>query len=250
MDGVTLDDPYNPLPITSTLSYSAASVGDTSLFVWFALDRDGLDILGGRIGAMGALMDPIPLSVSGAPGAQTFPAIGASANGFLVAWQDQRAGDDIYATLVTPTGQVGSEFAVAATSEVENGPRVVWNGESYLVLWTEGTTSGRVRGTRVDATGGSGTSDMRASGGQGGCACDMHARDVSKQGTGYALAGLMAVLAARMRRKRPAIVGRMGTRGGSDNVQPALSMSMPVANSRRARSDVMFSRRRRAHRAK
>jgi hypothetical protein len=65
----------------------------------------------------------------------------SSGDGYLVAWADQRRDpftSDIYAARLGATGEVldptGIPVAVAGSPEVD--PAVVWNGQSYFVVWS------------------------------------------------------------------------------------------------------------------
>jgi len=137
-------DPYPNI----LLSYSArwqhtpvaAFDGTNWLAVWVEQKKAGeTDLRGMLVDAQGNPAGD-PFTISGAAGHQTYLAVCAGDSGWLVAWQDYRAGqlDKLYAALVSSSGAVlDSSIAVAVTSDVNRYPEIAFDGTNWLVVfWT------------------------------------------------------------------------------------------------------------------
>jgi hypothetical protein len=138
--------------------------GGTNYFaVWHA--RRGtqtymLDVFGARISPTGALIDQTPYPVSLGANTQIQPCVVANGTDYFVAWTDGRQGDgswDIYGTRVSDDGTVLEPQGIPITSlsTAETNPAVAFNGQEYLVVWTDSRLSAYpgVYGARVGTNG-------------------------------------------------------------------------------------------------
>ena len=132
-----------------------ASDGTDFLVVW----RDALgagDIYGARVDNNGNLLDQEPFPICQAPYEQTRPAAAFDGTNYLVVWDDSRdtADPDIYAARVTAAGTVldPNGFLVADKRYFDYQPHASWNGEKYLVTWTN-NWGHRIWGALVNADG-------------------------------------------------------------------------------------------------
>jgi len=81
------------------------------------------------------------------------PAIATDGDGFLVVWSDGRSVDSIlFAARVTRTGQVLDPTGIPLHRAGVGRPQVIWNGERYLVFWSEGYP-GRIMVAEVNRDG-------------------------------------------------------------------------------------------------
>ena len=92
--------------------------------------------------ACSALAAEVPVSdvILGDPNAYSGPpAIATDGDGFLVVWSDGRSVDSIlFAARVTRSGQVLDPTGIPLHRAGVGRPQVIWNGERYLVFWSEG----------------------------------------------------------------------------------------------------------------
>jgi hypothetical protein len=113
-------------------------------------------IVAARVGTNGTVLDPSGFVVATGSTAQTVPAVDTAGSVFLVAWQDRRTTDDVYAARVATSGQVldPSGFVVASTADPDQEPSVV-RGPSgpALVAWQQGQDDANVLGVRIEANG-------------------------------------------------------------------------------------------------
>ncbi len=95
-------------------------------------------VLGARVTPAGEVVDPagIPIATWGYPG---FPAVAFGGDNFLVAYVDSRGGSDadIYATRVTPEGEVldPNGFTVSTAANDQIRPAAAFDGSNFLVVW-------------------------------------------------------------------------------------------------------------------
>jgi hypothetical protein len=122
--------------------------GSSFLVVWETfISGDRQEIHGRRVSKDGALLGS-ELAIATRKGHQNTPAVTAGPNGqFLVAWEDDRNSatteTDIYARRITSTGGIldgaGVRVSTDTTGFVEDDtdPDIAWNGQYYLVVYTE-----------------------------------------------------------------------------------------------------------------
>lgn len=119
------------------------------------------DVFAARINNSGVVLDWIPVSTSVSATNQTAPAVAHGAD-WLVVWTDSRGyssnGFDIYGTRVDDSGRVRDicGIAIGVGTNHQNTPGVGWDGNNYLVTWSDGRTTSSSRniyGARVDTSG-------------------------------------------------------------------------------------------------
>ncbi len=131
----------------------AASNGTDFLVAWTKSNGADLDVTATRVSSTGTVLNPTGITVSAASGNQFDPAITATGSGYLVAWDDQRNGnDDVYAARLDSSGTVldPSGRAVTTDGANETQPSVAWNGTNALVAYNAPT--GNIEGVRLDAS--------------------------------------------------------------------------------------------------
>jgi hypothetical protein len=102
---------------------AAASNGTNSLVIWSDGRSGPTDIYGARFAPDGTVLDPAGIVISTAANGQTSPAVASDGANYLVAWADQRGGEqDIYGARVTPQGSVLDTFAVTTMQGDEFDP--------------------------------------------------------------------------------------------------------------------------------
>ena len=88
---------------------------------------------------------PMCPSYGPAPKNQESVECAASPYGYLAVWQDSRGtnGTDIFGCTMTATGQVLDVFSIAISDSVgdQTDPDVAWNGQEYLVVWSDRRTA-------------------------------------------------------------------------------------------------------------
>jgi MYXO-CTERM domain-containing protein len=104
-----------------------------------------------RVSNMGAVLDPSGIDVCTA-GPVTEATIAFGQGQFLVGWNSN---DDIYARRVTADGGVldsATGFAVSAGLPAHRHPRVAFDGQRFVIAWSESLTGSPalVHGARVD----------------------------------------------------------------------------------------------------
>ena len=104
----------------------------------------GADIFGTRVDRDAMVLDPDGIAISTAPEGQGFVSVAAGSNAYLVTWQDSRSTGkvsegDIYATLVTPDGEVSHPqgIAVSTASGHQSRPSVAAGADYFLVVWKD-----------------------------------------------------------------------------------------------------------------
>jgi hypothetical protein len=122
----------------------ALAFDGTNFMVTWSLGGSGGRIAAARVSPAGKVLDATPLTVSKInstyAAAQGEPAIAFDGTNYLVAWQDDRnTWWDIYANRVSPTGSVldGNGFPVANAESGENTPALAFDGNNYLVTWSD-----------------------------------------------------------------------------------------------------------------
>ncbi len=137
---------------------AAAWDGSHWLVVWVEQKQAGETDLRGAILDQGGLVVGEPFLVNGATGHQTTPAVAAGDSGWLVAWQDYRAGqtEKLYAARVTPAGTVldPGGIPVATSSNANRYPAIAWDGTNWMmVFWTWVSSAYHIYAVRVTPAG-------------------------------------------------------------------------------------------------
>ena len=101
------------------------------------------DIYGARVTPAGTVLDPSGIAVSQDANDQCTPAVGFGGGCFLVAWEDSRVGDDIFAARVTPAGTLldSAGFIISQVAQDQYSPAVGFDGTNFLVVWEDGRSS-------------------------------------------------------------------------------------------------------------
>ena len=149
-EGVVLDVDGFPI-CTAPGNQGSPSVAQGSegfLIVWGDsrnFPAQGDDIYGARLDRNGTVLDTNGIVISTAPNDQWFPSVAASSNAYLVVWQDFRNSTvdveqtDIYATLVSPAGEVSNPkgIVITAASGEQSQPAVAASSQGFLVVWND-----------------------------------------------------------------------------------------------------------------
>lgn len=117
----------------------AAAAGPGGYLVTWDQVGNSSDIFANLVPASAGPADTKGILVSGAPNEQVSPAAAWDGTNYLVAWSDDRAGADIYASRVRPDGTIldGTGFAVSTADNSQVRPKVAWNGTTHLVVWQD-----------------------------------------------------------------------------------------------------------------
>lgn len=101
---------------------------------------------------------PVTPTFSAAPSAQDSVAMAAGPNGYLAVWQDTRSGSgvDIFGARISASGQVLDVMSIpiSTASGDQFNPTVAWDGQRFLVVWTDRRgTAQHIYGCRVTTSG-------------------------------------------------------------------------------------------------
>ena len=118
--------------------------GETFLVVW----QDGrngnrFDIYGARVTPQGIVLDPdgFPIHLGKSLYNEVFPVVSFDGTNHLVVWagQGKESIFNIYCTRVSPDGTVldQSPVPVAPSSRTQTYPAVDFDGDNYLVVWSQ-----------------------------------------------------------------------------------------------------------------
>ncbi|MBI3851780.1 MAG: cadherin-like domain-containing protein [Verrucomicrobia bacterium] len=147
--GTPLDPAGITISSTATVSQEAslgvAANGSDYLVVWQDsrnISTNSQDIYGARVSSTGLLLDTNGIAISRAMNTQSYPAVAASGNGYLVVWQDARNGfsnTDVYGARVTASGVLveTNGIVISNAPNNQNAPAVAANGGDFLVVWED-----------------------------------------------------------------------------------------------------------------
>ena len=125
-------------------------------------NRFAARVAGVRVHGDGSVSDSGDDDLTAPASALGVPKIAARGDEFLVVWQDSRNNPDttladIYATRISGTSGVPSDFKVSGAVNAEFSPAVAALGSNYLAVWADtrnGATTGRdIYGIRLDQNG-------------------------------------------------------------------------------------------------
>ncbi|HWB74435.1 MAG TPA: hypothetical protein VG755_05760, partial [Nannocystaceae bacterium] len=128
--------------------------GDSYLVAWQELRSGSWDIVGTRVDRTGVVLGDT-FVISDAIDDQIEPAIAYDGMGHFVVWADDRVGGggyDIYGARVDVTGVVADPTGVAISTaeKQQRGPSVAYDGDNWLVAWTDGRNAADIYAARVD----------------------------------------------------------------------------------------------------
>ena len=98
------------------------------------------DIYAARVSTAGAVLDTGGVAISTASGDQTRPYIGFDGTQYMVAWTDDRTGqEDIYTSRVSTAGAVldPSGLLASKAGNMQLNPAAAYDGTNYLVVWQD-----------------------------------------------------------------------------------------------------------------
>ena len=155
-------DPYPNIQLALSAHWqhrpAAAFDGERWLAVWMEQKALGEnDIRGTLLDAQGLPIGDA-FTICGAAGYASLPTVCAGDSGWLVAWQDYRAGqlDKLYAARVTRSGTVldPNGFGVATNSDVNRYPAIAFDGTNWMVVfWTWIGRNYHIYGARITQSG-------------------------------------------------------------------------------------------------
>jgi uncharacterized protein (TIGR03382 family) len=139
-DGAVLDDP--PIHLASSTSGRLSDVSFDGTQFWVAWSRKEsdhhFDGWAARVTSQGEILDPGGRRVASGPSNQSDCHLAFGGDGGLLVWMDDREDSwDIYASRVSPTGEVldVDGIPIATTLQSDRYPRVVYGDGVYFVVW-------------------------------------------------------------------------------------------------------------------
>jgi len=165
-NGVVLDP--EGFPISTAIDFQLAPAvifdGTNYLVAWNDYRSGGYesDIYAARVTSDGEVLDPDGIAICTEPYNQTIlHSIGFDRTNYLLAWHDDRDGDeyyDIYGARVSRNGTVidPNGFVVSNASNNQMYPQVQFGGTDYLVVWFDDRNAlddYRIYGARVTPSG-------------------------------------------------------------------------------------------------
>jgi hypothetical protein len=144
----------------NTQRWPAAAFDGSNYLVTWTDDRNMSGaIIGARVSASGANLDPAGIPICTLGFRRDYSAVAFDGTNYLVAWSDGRRNDsaDVYAARVTPDGSVLDPrgIPIAVGGEMHSLPAVAFNGSNYLVVWGDINEQlvGTIRCARVSPDG-------------------------------------------------------------------------------------------------
>ena len=160
--GAVLDPVAIPIAVAPRpqLSPAVAFDGTNYLVIWEDRRLTGVgDIFGTRVSKAGEVLDPSGLMLAVSGGAQESPAVAFDGTNYLVVWSgwEGTSTTDIKGVRVSPSGSVldAAYIPICTNARYQRVPAVAFNGENYLVVWTDSPNDGTsdLYGARVSPGG-------------------------------------------------------------------------------------------------
>jgi hypothetical protein len=137
---------------------SVAFDGSTFLVVW---ERDGgpasaFDVLGARLSATGALLDPNGIDVARGEGDQRAPAVAFDGTNFVVAFENHGFSDPsrLYTVRVDPGGGRSNWYAPSGGGTDQRNPAITRTGSGTLLVWeAQGASTRDLFASRIATAG-------------------------------------------------------------------------------------------------
>jgi hypothetical protein len=145
--------------VANQVSPSVAFDGTNFMVVWGDWRNADEDIYACRVSTSGIVLDPNGIRLTSAFDWQRYPAIAFDGTNYLVVWEDRRNGVyDIYGTRVSANGSVLDADGIVINNwiYVQNEVSLAFNGNDYLVIWTDfrnGNFNTDIFGTAVSKSG-------------------------------------------------------------------------------------------------
>ncbi|MEN8224021.1 MAG: FlgD immunoglobulin-like domain containing protein [Bacteroidota bacterium] len=161
-DGQVLDPDGIPIATDDSKFEGLAELcfdGTNYLVVW--KDDAYTDLGAALLSPDGVIQAPGAFPVTGAPGNETYHAVGHDGNNWLVVWSDFRGAyqDDLYGARVDPSGNIldpyPDDFAIILSASWQQAPNAAFDGNNHMVVWQERVAVDHfdIRGTRVAVDG-------------------------------------------------------------------------------------------------
>ncbi|HRI68374.1 MAG TPA: hypothetical protein PK156_29300, partial [Polyangium sp.] len=149
----TLVTPLTSLAnVTNVRAPEVAAGGGNFLLVY----NTGADQAWGiRVTGMGVSVGS-PFYICGTATTHRNPAVAFDGTNYLVVWEDNRSGSDIYGARITTAGTNlnPTGFPISTAVQAQTDPKVAFDGLNYLVVWSDSRWGNAdIYGTRVDQTG-------------------------------------------------------------------------------------------------
>lgn len=114
-------------------------------------------VFGTRVSPAGVVLDPERIDIANSARRQEAPAIAFDGTNYMVVWQDEPGGSDIYGARVGTNGEVldpGGKL-ISPSIRLKRDPAIAFDGTNYLVIWEDElhNTWHDVYGTRVSPSG-------------------------------------------------------------------------------------------------
>ena len=119
-----------------------ASNGTSYVVAWEdTRTNNDFDIYAARVASDSTVSDTTGMVITTYTGEQRFPAIASNGTDYILAWEDDRATQDVYGTLLAGTTvSTANGFAVASSQAVEEFPAIAYNsaGLDYMIAYQSG----------------------------------------------------------------------------------------------------------------
>lgn len=136
---------------------SIAFDGTNYLVVWDDYRDSPPDIYFARVTPAGDVLDPQGVLISETEGYQWSPSVAFGDTSYLVVWEDDLPGFDVYGARVAPTGVVLDTTGVCISTSANNQDysSIASSGTNYLVVWQDMRSGSDydIFGMRVDSAG-------------------------------------------------------------------------------------------------
>ena len=134
-------------PLNTSYGPVAAYDGTNYLVTWSKFVGGSHDIYAAVLTPEGQVLKEFPIFPD--PSLQTSPAVAFDGTNYLVVWHDRRpvgatSQSSIYGARISPSGAIvdSTKLAIVTTAGFNSYPDLAFDGENYLVVWSNALTSG------------------------------------------------------------------------------------------------------------